>query len=54
MSAFFGSQMKFTRPEETERSTNRGYIGYLVSAGTKHIKEQRADRRQLGRSSSGS
>jgi hypothetical protein len=38
VSAFFGSQMKFTRPEETERSTNRGYLGYLVSAGTKHIK----------------
>jgi len=39
VSAFFGSQMKFTRPEETERSTNRGYLGYLVSAGTKHIKD---------------
>jgi hypothetical protein len=38
VSAFFGSQMKFTRPEETERSNNRGYLGYLVSAGTKHIK----------------
>jgi len=38
VSAFFSSQMKFTRPEETERSTNRGYLGYLVSAGTKHIK----------------
>jgi len=38
ISAFFGSQMKFTRPEETERGTNRGYMGYLVSAGTKHIK----------------
>jgi hypothetical protein len=38
VSAFFGSQMKFTRPEETERGTNRGYMGYLVSAGTKHIK----------------
>ena len=38
VSAFFGSQMKFTRPGETERGTNRGYMGYLVSAGTKHIK----------------
>src|SRR5262245_50107256 len=38
ISAFFGSQMKFTRPEEGERGTNRGYLGYLVSAGTKHIK----------------
>jgi hypothetical protein len=39
VSAFFGSQMKFTRPEESERGTNRGYMGYLVSAGTKHIKD---------------
>ncbi len=38
VSAFFGSQMKFTRPEEGERETNRGYVGYLLSAGTKHIK----------------
>jgi hypothetical protein len=38
VSAFFGSQMKFSRPDETERGTNRGYMGYLVSAGTKHIK----------------
>lgn len=38
VSAFFGSQMKFTRPDETERGSNRGYLGYLVSAGTKHIK----------------
>lgn len=38
VSAFFGSQMKFTRPEESERGTNRGHMGYLVSAGTKHIK----------------
>jgi hypothetical protein len=38
VSAFFGSQMKFTRPEENERGTNRAHLGYLVSAGTKHIK----------------
>lgn len=38
VSAFFGSQMKFTRPEETERGANRAYLGYLLSAGTKHIK----------------
>ena len=38
ISAFFGSQMKFTRPEETERGANRANFGYLVSAGTKHIK----------------
>lgn len=38
VSAFFGSQMKFTRPGESERDSNRGYMGYLVSGGTKHIK----------------
>lgn len=38
VSAFFGSQMKFSRPEEGERGTNRGVMGYLVSGGTKHIK----------------
>lgn len=39
ISAFFGSQMKFTRPEEGERGTNRAHLGYLVSAGSKHIKD---------------
>jgi len=38
-SIFFGNQMKFSRPGETGRDTNRGYMGYLVSAGKKHIKE---------------
>ena len=38
VSAFFGSQMKFNRPGEDEKGTNRGYVGYLVSGGTKHIK----------------
>lgn len=38
ISAFFGSQMKFTLPEETQRGTNRAHLGYLVSAGKKHIK----------------
>jgi hypothetical protein len=38
VSAFFGSQMKFTREGEGERGTNRGYVGYLLSGGTKHIK----------------
>jgi hypothetical protein len=38
VSAFFGSQMKFTRPEESGRGANRAHLGYLVSAGTKHIK----------------
>ena len=39
ISAFFGSQMKFSRPEEGERETNRAHLGYLVSAGAKHIKK---------------
>lgn len=38
VSAFFGSQMKFTRQGEGGRETNRGYVGYLLSGGTKHIK----------------
>jgi hypothetical protein len=38
VSAFFGSQMKFSRPGESERDTNRGVMGYLISAGAKHIK----------------
>ncbi|MDH4188986.1 MAG: hypothetical protein OEW21_02110 [Betaproteobacteria bacterium] len=39
VSAFLGSQMKFSREDEDSRDTNRGYMGYLVSAGKKHIKE---------------
>lgn len=38
VSAFFGSQIKFSRPGESEREQNRAYLGYLVSAGKKHIK----------------
>jgi len=37
VSAFLGGQMKFSRPGEDEVSTNRGYMGYLVSAGNRHI-----------------
>lgn len=39
VSLFLGGQMKFSRAGESERDTNRGYMGYLVSAGKKHIKE---------------
>jgi len=39
VSAFVGSQMKFSRPGEDRRETNRGYMGYLVSGGKKHIKD---------------
>lgn len=39
VSAFLGSQMKFSREGEEGKGTNRGYMGYLVSGGKKHIKE---------------
>lgn len=39
LSVFSGAQMKFSRPGETGRDTNRGYMGYLLSVGKKHIKE---------------
>ena len=37
VSAFVGDQMQFRREGEPQRDTNRGYMGYLVSVGTKHI-----------------
>lgn len=37
LSAFTGSAMRFTRPDEPEVGRNRGYMGYLVSWGAKHI-----------------
>jgi hypothetical protein len=36
-SLFTGSVMQFTRPEEKREGRNRGYMGYLVSVGAKHI-----------------
>lgn len=39
VSVFFGSAMNFTKPGERRRGTNKGYMGYLFSAGTKHIKD---------------
>jgi hypothetical protein len=39
VSAFIGSEMKFSRPDEDRRDTNRGFMGYLMSVGKKHIKE---------------
>lgn len=39
VSAFIGNQMRFSRQGEPELDTNRGYMGYLVSAGKKHIKD---------------
>lgn len=39
ISAFFGNIAKLVRPGETRTGTNMGYTGYLVSAGSKHIKD---------------
>lgn len=39
VSAFFGNIAKLVRPGETRSGSNMGYTGYLVSAGSKHIKD---------------
>ena len=39
LAAFVGADMRFTRPGEAERDTNRGYMGYLVSVGNRHIRD---------------
>lgn len=39
VSAFIGSEMNFTREGEKRKGTNKGYMGYLVSYGGKHIKD---------------
>jgi hypothetical protein len=39
MSAFFGNIANLVRPDEANNGTNLGYTGYLVSAGTVHIKD---------------
>lgn len=38
VSIFFGNIAKLVRPGETRTGSNMGYTGYLVSAGSKHIK----------------
>lgn len=38
VSAFVGGEMTFTREGDRKRRQNRGYMGYLVSAGKKHIR----------------
>ncbi|MBI5429101.1 MAG: hypothetical protein HY938_01445 [Nitrosomonadales bacterium] len=38
VSAFFGNIARLVRPGETRTGTNKGYTGYLFSAGAKHIK----------------
>lgn len=39
VSAFFGNIAKLSRPDMPQKGTNFGYSGYLLSAGSKHIKE---------------
>jgi len=39
LSAFIGSEMNFSREGEKRKGTNKGYMGYLVSYGGKHIKD---------------
>lgn len=39
VSAFFGNIANLERPGEIRTGTNLGYTGYLLSAGTKHIKD---------------
>ncbi len=38
LSAFFGNIAKIVRPGESRKGSNIGYTGYLISAGSKHIK----------------
>lgn len=38
ISLFFGNVAKLKRPKEKRKGNNYGYTGYLLSAGTKHIK----------------
>lgn len=38
ISAFLGSEMTFTRAGDEKRKTNAGYMGYLISFGKKHIR----------------
>jgi hypothetical protein len=39
VSAFFGNVAKLERPGESRSGSNYGYTGYLISGGTKHIKD---------------
>lgn len=39
VSAFFGNVARLVRPGESRSGSNLGYTGYLLSAGSKHIKE---------------
>jgi hypothetical protein len=37
LSFFLGSVVRFSKPGEAEKVSNRGYSGYLLSMGTRHI-----------------
>lgn len=37
LSFFLGSVVQFIRPDESENISNKGYTGYLLSVGDKHI-----------------
>jgi hypothetical protein len=39
LSVFLGSALNFVRPGEQRRGTNKGHIGYLLSYGDRHIRE---------------
>lgn len=39
LSFFLGNVVSFNRPEDTWRSGNFGYMGYLLSMGAHHIKD---------------
>ena len=39
LSAFLGNDMLFVRPGQAVKETNRGFMGYLVTVGNKHIAD---------------
>lgn len=39
LSFFMGDVATFTAPEEERKSENKGYLGYLLSVGDQHIKD---------------
>jgi hypothetical protein len=40
-SLFFGNVINFITPDEKRKGTNKGYMGYLVSYATDHIKNNK-------------
>jgi hypothetical protein len=39
LSLFLGSAMNLVRPGEKRRGTNKGHVGYLLSVGDRHIRD---------------